>query len=79
MYDKLSAQYNTSQEELNKVLAHNARIDEEMAKFDALQTPENAAVLARLASLVALNESLKKQEASFRASCKVGLFFIQNI
>ncbi|KJE90137.1 coiled-coil domain-containing protein 93 [Capsaspora owczarzaki ATCC 30864] len=70
LYDRLSGKYNATQAELDAVLAHNAKIDAELAKFEAMQTPENSAVLARLSSLVTLNESLKKQETDFRASCK---------
>mmetsp|Transcript_9406 Transcript_9406/g.26391 ORF Transcript_9406/g.26391 Transcript_9406/m.26391 type:complete len:626 (-) Transcript_9406:70-1947(-) len=61
-YDELSAQ-------LNKQLALNQRIEEEIARLEALETPENADDLKRLKQLVALNESLKVQEKEFRASC----------
>ena len=47
-----------------------ARIHRESDKLTALeQTSGNLAVLAQLKQLVALNESLKAQEATFKASC----------
>ncbi|XP_071487637.1 coiled-coil domain-containing protein 93-like [Diadema antillarum] len=62
-------EYNTSQQRLQEVEEYSARIDQEMAKLDELGG-ENKTVLAELRGLVAMNESLKKQEQEFRAHCK---------
>tara|TARA_R110002050_G_scaffold120059_2_gene237960 strand:- start:900 stop:2789 length:1890 start_codon:yes stop_codon:yes gene_type:complete len=56
-------------EHLNKQLAFNRRIEEEIERLEALETPENAEDLRMLKELVALNESLKQQEKEFRSSC----------
>eukprot|EP00051_Salpingoeca_urceolata_P018063 m.251557 g.251557 ORF g.251557 m.251557 type:complete len:624 (-) comp19111_c3_seq4:97-1968(-) len=70
-HESLSQQFAEAQEELNKALTYSRRIDKEMAKLDALEGDEsNQVVLAKLRGLVALNESLKQQEAKFKATCK---------
>eukprot|EP00727_Mastigamoeba_balamuthi_P008887 m51a1_g4620 hypothetical protein (1410) ;mRNA; r:291183-296569 len=56
--------------QLAKKLRLNRRIVAEIRKLEQLETPENATILNQLRALVALNESLKGQEARFRANCK---------
>ena len=54
-----------------KSAALAARLDEEMAKLDALEGDEaNQVILKQLRALITLNESLKAQEVAFRAGCK---------
>lgn len=48
----------------------NERTQQEIAKLEALETPENAAVLGELRRLIALNEALKGQLGAFRGNCK---------
>ena len=49
------------------------RIDAEMAKLDELEGDEaNKPIIAELRRLINLNDSLKQQEAGFKASCQVG-------
>ncbi|XP_068741616.1 coiled-coil domain-containing protein 93-like isoform X1 [Montipora capricornis] len=52
------------------VVSRGERICEEMDKFNDIDSGENASVLQKLRSIVAMNENLKKQEQEFRAHCK---------
>ncbi|XP_063964183.1 coiled-coil domain-containing protein 93-like [Lytechinus pictus] len=61
--------YSEAQQRLQEVDSYSSRIDDEMAKLDEVGG-ENKAVLQELRGLVAMNESLKKQEQEFRAHCK---------
>ncbi len=58
------------QGQYNQKSAYNQRIIHEIAKLNALETPENTKQLKLLRTLVALNESLKTQEAKFKSNCK---------
>eukprot|EP00033_Pygsuia_biforma_P001989 GCRY01002212.1.p1 GENE.GCRY01002212.1~~GCRY01002212.1.p1 ORF type:complete len:589 (-),score=151.86 GCRY01002212.1:57-1823(-) len=55
---------------VKKKEAYKQRIIDECDKLDALETPENAHVLAELKSLVQLNEDLKAQEKKFKEDCR---------
>ena len=57
--------------------AKSKQIDEASSALDAMITPENAMQLAQLQSLVALNESLKRQEKAFKQTCKEHLGFLK--
>lgn len=63
-------QFEQAQAELQKRIAYNERIVKEIERLDAMETPENTKDLTTLRSLFALNESLKKHEAEFKANCK---------
>lgn len=69
-YNKLQETLNQSQEQLSQVLSRGERISEEMEKINELESGENASILQKLRSIVAMNENLKKQEQQFRAHCK---------
>jgi len=58
------------QEKYSKTARLNARIQKEIDKLAQLETPENTKDIQMLKSLVFDNESLKTQEAAFKASCK---------
>lgn len=55
---------------LAKKVHLNERTQQEIGKLEALETPENAAVLSELRRLIALNEALKGQLGAFRGNCK---------
>eukprot|EP01089_Gocevia_fonbrunei_P015158 TRINITY_DN4359_c0_g1_i2.p1 TRINITY_DN4359_c0_g1~~TRINITY_DN4359_c0_g1_i2.p1 ORF type:complete len:522 (+),score=122.33 TRINITY_DN4359_c0_g1_i2:307-1872(+) len=69
-HNSLQSRLDLLQEEFNKKAALNKRIEAEIEKLNALETPENKEILDMLRGLVALNESFKQQETSFRQSCK---------
>ncbi|CAH3193118.1 unnamed protein product, partial [Porites evermanni] len=69
-HNKLQETLNQSQEQLSQVLSRGERISEEMEKINELESGENASILQKLRSIVAMNENLKKQEQQFRAHCK---------
>eukprot|EP01113_Clastostelium_recurvatum_P017725 TRINITY_DN2092_c0_g1_i2.p1 TRINITY_DN2092_c0_g1~~TRINITY_DN2092_c0_g1_i2.p1 ORF type:complete len:610 (-),score=212.75 TRINITY_DN2092_c0_g1_i2:101-1930(-) len=69
-HDALAQKVEEIQGEYNKRVALNERIILETQKLDALETPENTKQLQLLRQLVGLNESLRNQEAQFKASCK---------
>jgi hypothetical protein len=55
---------------LQKAVQYNTRVENATAKLNAeLAASEHQAELTKLRSLIALNESLKQQEAQFKASC----------
>jgi len=56
--------------ELRQLGADNEQIVSEMEEMEGMETEENRADLARLKSLVILNENLKQQETKFKAQCK---------
>ncbi|XP_068741608.1 coiled-coil domain-containing protein 93-like isoform X2 [Montipora capricornis] len=68
--DKLKETLSNAEEELSQVVSRGERICEEMDKFNDIDNGENASVLQKLRSIVAMNENLKKQEQEFRAHCK---------
>jgi chromosome segregation ATPase len=78
-YQDLDAKMKQLQEEHARRSALNKRIQQEIDKMQALETEENAEVLKTLRSLVALNESLKKQEQDFRQTCKKQLQELQGM
>lgn len=55
---------------LAKKVHLNERTQQEIGRLEALETPENAAVLSELRRLIALNEALKGQLGAFRGNCK---------
>ncbi|XP_038044397.1 coiled-coil domain-containing protein 93-like [Patiria miniata] len=59
-----------TQSKLQEVQEQSKKIDKEMEDLESVETDENKSVLQKLRSLVAMNESLKKQETEFRAHCK---------
>ncbi|XP_025093144.1 coiled-coil domain-containing protein 93-like isoform X1 [Pomacea canaliculata] len=69
-HDELHKAYLETQEKLKEVQERGAVIDKEMEKLTVIETEENQSILTSLRSLVALNESLKKQEQEFKAHCK---------
>lgn len=69
-YTALKEKLETRQSQHDKIFSRNQKIRDEIAKLDALETPENAPLLKKLRELVALNESLKTHEQQFRESCK---------
>ena len=56
--------------ELRTLGDDNETIVSEMEKMEGMETEDNKADLARLKSLVILNENLKQQETKFKAQCK---------
>eukprot|EP01087_Luapelamoeba_hula_P010207 TRINITY_DN2697_c0_g1_i3.p1 TRINITY_DN2697_c0_g1~~TRINITY_DN2697_c0_g1_i3.p1 ORF type:complete len:517 (+),score=151.95 TRINITY_DN2697_c0_g1_i3:429-1979(+) len=69
-YADIEQTHGEVQDVYQKKVGVNRRIEAEIQKLLALETPENAYLLEKLKSLVALNENLKSQEIAFRASCK---------
>jgi len=57
-------------EELRGMASENENIVGEMETMAGMETEENRENLARLKSLVILNENLKQQEAKFKSQCK---------
>jgi len=69
-YEEQDKKLKEIQAQYNKKEAYNQRIIQEIAKLNALETPENTKQLQMLRTLVALNENLKTQEAKFKSNCK---------
>jgi ribosome-binding protein aMBF1 (putative translation factor) len=69
-YVKHGKKVNQMQDDLAAKTEENEKIVAEIKKLDALENPQNAKLLETLRSLISLNESLRSQEALFRANCK---------
>jgi hypothetical protein len=69
-YAKIAQGLQALQAQLQKAEKFNARIQKEIDKMNALETPENAGDIRRLRTLVAENEILTSQEEQFKASCR---------
>ncbi|XP_020609209.1 coiled-coil domain-containing protein 93-like [Orbicella faveolata] len=69
-HNKLQETMSEAEEQLSQAVARGERISEEMDKFSQMESGENASILQKLRSIVAMNENLKKQEQQFRAHCK---------
>ncbi|KAL5006597.1 hypothetical protein ScPMuIL_015403 [Solemya velum] len=69
---ELHQSYLETQQALKKgrVKEESHLVEEKMQDLAAVETSENESVLQQLRSLVAKNESLKKQEQEFKAQCK---------
>jgi hypothetical protein len=70
VHDELQGHYTAAQTKLEEVEVYSRKIAEEMEKLNQMETDENREVLEQLRSLVAMNESLKRQEAQFKAHCR---------
>eukprot|EP01091_Cochliopodium_minus_P019727 TRINITY_DN8385_c0_g1_i1.p1 TRINITY_DN8385_c0_g1~~TRINITY_DN8385_c0_g1_i1.p1 ORF type:complete len:607 (+),score=204.82 TRINITY_DN8385_c0_g1_i1:269-2089(+) len=66
MFNKL----NELQGELDQKVETNRKIEEAIQKFNEIENSENANDIKTLRGLVALNESLKKQQEEFKLNCK---------
>ncbi|XP_022080112.1 coiled-coil domain-containing protein 93-like [Acanthaster planci] len=66
-----------TQSKLQEVQEQSRKIDKEMEDLESIETDENKSVLQKLRSLVAMNESLKKQEQEFRTHCKEEMVRLQ--
>lgn len=77
-HNKLQETLSEAEEQLSQVVARGERISEEMEKFNQMESGENASILQKLRSIVAMNENLKKQEQQFRAHCKEEMARLQN-
>jgi len=69
-YVKHGKRVNEIQDELATKTEESEKIVAEIKKLDALENPQNAKQLETLRSLIGLNESLRAQEALFKANCK---------
>lgn len=69
-YVKHGKKVNEIQDELAGKTDDNEKIVNEIKKLDALENPQNAKQLETLRTLIGLNESLRAQEALFKANCK---------
>ncbi|XP_070575320.1 coiled-coil domain-containing protein 93-like [Ptychodera flava] len=76
-HEKLQQSYQETQKRMEEIKLTCAKVDEEMAKLEEMETEENSEILKSLRSLVAMNENLKKQEQEFRAHCKEELARLQ--
>jgi len=76
-YNEQDAKLKEIQALYNQKSAYNQRIIQEIAKLNALETPENTKQLQMLRTMVALNENLRNQEARFKANCKRQLASLQ--
>eukprot|EP00117_Sycon_ciliatum_P001336 scpid63955/ scgid7041/ Coiled-coil domain-containing protein 93 len=70
IHAELEASYNEAQATLSEARQYSDRLAQETAKLDAMETDENREVLQKLRGLIALNESLKRQEQEFKTHCK---------
>jgi len=62
-----------TREVYKKKMDYKEKLDVETEKLKELESEQTKSTLSKLQSLVALNESLKKQEQEFKAHCKVEL------
>jgi len=70
-YKKLAMEAKLTRAKLKKKLAYKARVLRETDKLTELENEAtNKELLGKLKSLVLLNETLKTQEAQFKANCK---------
>ncbi|XP_044179457.1 coiled-coil domain-containing protein 93-like isoform X2 [Acropora millepora] len=77
-HDKLKESLTKAEEQLSQVASRGERIGEEMDKLNEIDNGENASVLQKLRSIVAMNENLKRQEQEFRAHCKEEMARLQD-
>lgn len=77
-HDKLRESLSKAEEQLSQVSSRGERIGEEMDKLNEIDNGENASVLQKLRSIVAMNENLKRQEQEFRAHCKEEMARLQD-
>lgn len=77
-HDKLKESLIKAEEQLSQVASRGERIGEEMDKLNEIDNGENASVLQKLRSIVAMNENLKRQEQEFRAHCKKEMARLQD-
>lgn len=77
-HDKLKESLSKAEEQLSQVASRGERIGEEMDKLNEIDNGENASVLQKLRSIVAMNENLKRQEQEFRAHCKEEMARLQD-
>lgn len=77
-HDKLKESLSKAEEQLSQVASRGERIGEEMDKLNEIDNGENASVLQKLRSIVAMNENLKRQEQEFRAHCKKEMARLQD-
>lgn len=77
-HDKLKDSLTKAEEQLSQVASRGERIGEEMDKLNEIDNGENASVLQKLRSIVAMNENLKRQEQEFRAHCKEEMARLQD-
>jgi len=66
----LSTVYEESQQKLDQVEAYSNKLHKQTQLLQQQETGADPRVLSELRSLVAANESLKKQEQEFRSKCK---------
>lgn len=69
--DEIVESYERSKYNLSEKTEFKEKLSIESEKLVAMETEESKSILSSLRSLVALNESLKKQEQEFKAHCKV--------
>lgn len=77
-HNKLQETLSEAEEQLSQAVARGERISEEMEKFNQMESEENASILQKLRSIVAMNENLKKQEQQFRSHCKEEMARLQD-
>ena len=77
MYEEAKSKHSAMQEKLQELQEEllqkrevNRKIEEGIEKFNEMEKSGNAGDIKTLKSLVALNESLKKQQEEFKANCK---------
>jgi hypothetical protein len=69
--DDVTRRLDTVRRALEERRGEVARLEGEIAAIEAVeQASDNKEIIAKLRSLVVLNEALKKQEAEFKASCR---------
>ncbi|XP_054712330.1 coiled-coil domain-containing protein 93-like isoform X1 [Uloborus diversus] len=67
---KFKSSYQESQAKLRKLRSMFKEVMKEMEALEEVENDDNKSILESLRSLVATNETLKKQEQDFRAHCK---------
>ena len=68
--NEMSQKLQEIQSELDQKKETNRKIEEAIQKFNEMENSENANDIKTLKGLVALNESLKKQQEEFKINCK---------
>lgn len=69
-HDTVKRSYDEMKTQLQQLQDAGLIHDEELQRLDVLESEADQSVLQQLRSLVAVNETLKKQESEFRESCK---------
>lgn len=70
---EVEKQVEESRQKYNKNVEYKEKLRIETKKLNDMETEQTKNIMSKLQALVALNESLKKQEQEFKAHCKVEL------